>query len=399
MKALVVGGSGTVGLAIVHGLADCCNVLAISRSPPPIALPSGSRWIGADIDDPRSIGSALQGAAIDVLIYAAFAPDPASTSKPFNVAALRRLAHRVRDQHAWSEAQLTRAARITYALDADHRNLNLFRAVVDTVRARQPTLRHFILITGAKTYGVQWGPTFGSPWSMPLTEESPRHAGPNWYFEVEDHAAALTRSGLPVTVVRPPFVLDEWGVGRLNLAQSLCLYLELLKQRGDPAVFPGGLGGYSRRWSLAPSSLIGRLVAWLARTPATWGQTFNVAAPDTPSWAALWPALAGLYELPFVVPNQPVSVGSTLRADAGSTRRLRALGYDPDGFTPIDFIDLAMVCDWDQILSMRKAETLGFDATADLLRPFTLEQARISRLLACATSSSDHEGRHDRTGH
>lgn len=388
MKALVVGGSGTVGLAIVHGLAECCEVLAISRTPPPVPLPSGSRWIRTDIADPCSLRSALQGAAIDVLIYAAFAPDPAATPKPFNVAALRRLAHRVRNQRSWSEAQLTRAARITYALDSGNRNLDLFRTVVDIARVAQPTLRHVILITGAKAYGVQWGPTFGSPWPMPLTEDSPRHAGPNWYFHVEDHAAALTRSGLPVTVVRPPFVLDEWGGGRLNLAQSLCLYLELLKRRGDPAVFPGGVASYSKCWSMAPSSLIGRLVAWLARSPATWGQAFNVAASDCPAWATLWPALADLYGLPVVVPEQPVSVGAALRADPGSIRQLRTLGYDPDSFTPIDFIDLAMVCDWDQILSMRKAESLGFDAAADIIRPFTLEKARINRIRESTHSSS-----------
>lgn len=381
MKALVVGGSGTVGLAIVHGLANCCDVLAISRSPPCVPLPQGTCWIHADFGDPRSIQAALQGADIDVLIYAAFAPDAASTPKPFNVAALRRLAHRVRRQPSWDAAQLQRAARISYALDTEHRNVQLLRTVIDTVRASQSALRHIILVTGAKTYGVQWGPTFGSPWTMPLTEESPRHPGPNWYFEVEDHAAALTRSGLPVSIIRPPFVLDEWGVGRFSLAQSLCLYLALLKQRGDPARFPGGIGGYAARWSMAPSSLIGRFVAWLAQTPAAWGQAFNVAADEAPPWAALWPQLAALYGLPVDVPDQPVSVGNMLRADAESTRRLRALGFDPDGFTPIDFVDLAMVCDWDQVLSMGKAKALGFNATADIVRPFEREQARLARMM------------------
>jgi nucleoside-diphosphate-sugar epimerase len=384
MKALVVGGSGTVGLAVAHGLSEIGEVIALSQTPPNIALPSAMQWLGADIGDPHNVRAALRGEDVDVLVYAAFAPDPASTPKPFHVAALRRLAHRVRRQSHWDAAQLARAAQITYALDTTGRNLHLFRTVVDTVRASQPGLRHVLLITGAKTYGVQWGPTFGDPWHMPLSEDSPRHPGPNWYFDVEDHAAALTQDGLPVTVIRPPYVLDEWGLGRLNLAQSLCLYLELQKLCGQPALFPGGIGSYRARWSMAPSSLIGRLAAWTVQRPDTWGQTFNVAASEAPPWSVLWPQLAALYGLPVAVPDQPLSVGRMMRADPAAAARLRALGYDLGGFTPIDFIDLAMVCDWDQVLSMRKAQDLGFDANADILRPIAGEQVRLRAALAAA---------------
>jgi hypothetical protein len=118
--------------------------------------------------------------------------------------------------------------------------------------------------------------------------------------------------------------------------------------------------------------------------PDTWGQTFNVAASEAPPWSVLWPQLAALYGLPVAVPDQPLSVGRMMRADPAAAARLRALGYDLGGFTPIDFIDLAMVCDWDQVLSMRKAQDLGFDANADILRPIAGEQVRLRAALAAA---------------
>lgn len=384
MKVLVIGGSGTVGFALLHGLGRDCEVIALSRTAPPVPLPHGVRWRAADIADAHSIQQALQGEPIEVLIYAAFTFTETSASKPLCVAAARRLAHRVRNQGVWEDAQLIRAAQLTYSLDIAQSNLRLFRNVIDAVRDDRAPLQHVILVTGAKTYGVQWGPTFGSSWQMPLTEDAPRHPGPNWYFDLEDYGAALTLSGLPVTVLRPGFVLDELGLGRLNLAHSLCVYLGLLRQCGVPAIFPGGSGNYQSRWSMTPSALLGRIASWIIHCPETWGLAFNVAAHDAPSWANLWPVLASLYGLAVEVPEQPLSIGASMRADARSIALLRHMGYNPAGATPIDFIDQAMVCDWDQVLSMRKAQQWGFDATADLIRPFIVEKERLGKLIDSA---------------
>jgi nucleoside-diphosphate-sugar epimerase len=378
MNVILIGGSGTAGRSILAWLSSDLSVLAVSRTRPADPLPSHVRWKAVDLERRDSIRSALQNEPVDILIYAAAGQPIVSKYKPVNVAALRRLAQRVGRKPRHQPSDYHKAALITQTYDPGHRNFALFNNVIEVLQERPVPLQHVILLTGGMSYGIQSGPVFDPHWTGLLTEESPRHLGPNWYYDMEDYAAYLRHAYCPVTLLRPSYILYEGGFVRQNLAHSIGLYLECQRQLGAKAVFPGGEENYHCSWSFTPSSLIGRQVDWIIHRRDSWGEVFNSVADQPLTWSTLWPRLAAAYGLEVEVPRLPVSVGLQVREHLSDYPLLVAHGYDTDYFTPLDFIDIAMVCYWNMVYSMEKATRLGFDANADIYRPFALEQQRLN---------------------
>lgn len=378
MDVILIGGTGTAGRSILGNLSDDLSVLAVSRTAPAEQLPGHVRWKSVDISQKRNVISALRDEPADVLVYAAAGQPIVSKYTPFDVAALRRLAKRIQQRSRHSSDEYIKAAILTQTYDPKHKNLLLFSNVVEAMKDLGKPIRHIVLLTGGMYYGIQCGPIFSSGWSGVLTEDSPRYPGPNWYYDMEDYADEVRRNFCPVTVLRPSYILYEGGFVRQNLAHSIGLYLESQRQLGAKAIFPGGKENYHCSWSFTPSSLIGRQVDWVIHRPDVWGEVFNSVAEQPITWATLWPRLAASYGLEVEVPDQPISVGKLVRERLNNFPLLSAHGYDPEYFTPLDFIDIATVCYWNMVYSMEKASKLGFSAAADVARPFFMEQERMN---------------------
>lgn len=377
MDVMLIGGTGTAGRSILGHLSGDLSVLAVSRTKPAEPLPRHVRWMSVDISTRENVKEAFKKEAVDTLIYAAAGQPVISKYKPFDVAALRRLAKRVSRERLHPADVYLKAAMLTQTYDPDRRNYCLFSNVVNALRELGKPVRHIVLLTGGMYYGIQGGPIFNPGWTGLLTEESPRYPGLNWYYDMEDYAENLRQNFCPVTVLRPSYILYEGGFVRQNLAHSIGLYLACQRQLGAKAVFPGGEENYHCSWSFTPSSLIGRQVDWVIHRPDLWGGVFNSVAEQPITWSTLWPQLAAAYGLDVEVPKHPISVGKLFREHLDDYPLVTAHGYDPDYFTPMDFIDIAMVCYWNMVYSMEKATALGFSAAANVARPFTLEQQRL----------------------
>lgn len=377
MDVAVIGGSGTAGRSILGGLSSDLSVTAFSRTSPPELLPANILWNPVDVSCKEVIKETFQRRRVDTLIYAAAGQPIVSTYSPFSVSAMRRLSHRFRRRDIYSDRDLENVSYLTQTFDPEHNNLKLFSNVVEVLRDMGQPLQHIILLTGGMYYGIQTGPVFDKQWTGILTEESPRHIGENWYFDLEDYAGVIGRTLCPVTILRPSYILYEGGFVRQNLAHSIGIYLESQRRIGGKAVFPGGAGNYHCSWSFTPSSVMGRLVNWTIHRRDVWGQVFNSVAKTPVTWSLIWPQLAALYGLEVEVPAQPLSLGRQFRSNISGYPILAEHGYDPEYFTPLDFIDIAMVCDWNMVYSMKKAMDFGFDANADIFQPFVLERQRL----------------------
>jgi nucleoside-diphosphate-sugar epimerase len=94
MRAVVTGGAGFLGRAVVERLASAAHeVVVVDRIAPRAALPAGARSVVCDVRSMSEVGAALDGA--DVLVHAAFAPPrtPAAEMRAVNVDALDALLH------------------------------------------------------------------------------------------------------------------------------------------------------------------------------------------------------------------------------------------------------------------------------------------------------------------
>ncbi|MGG6311383.1 SDR family oxidoreductase [Paenibacillus macerans] len=160
MKALFIGGTGTISSAITEQLAESgCELYLLNRGRRNEGLPSGVRFIQADINNEAEVASLLEGHAFDV----------------------------VADFIAFEPAQLER----------DYR---LF----------QGRTKQFIFISSASAYQTPLS-------DYRITEGTPL-SNPYWAYSrnkiaCEDYLMKQYRErGFPVTIVRPSHTYDERSI-------------------------------------------------------------------------------------------------------------------------------------------------------------------------------------------
>jgi nucleoside-diphosphate-sugar epimerase len=253
---LVAGGSGLVGYACLKHFAseDDCDVLVLSRRPPPDAF--GARVLQADLTDPAAL-AALAGAFAPVthLVYTALYETPQLIA-------------------GWRDAGqiATNAAMLR----------NLFEPLEKAAKG----LRHVTLLQGTKAYGVHVRPI-----PTPAREDRDEARDvPNFYWEQQDYLAAK-RAGQDwsATVFRPQVIFGESFGSAMNLIPALGTYGALLKARGEPLHYPGGEPNITEG---VDADLLARAIAWAGEAPAAADQAFNITNGDVFLWQEVWPAIA-----------------------------------------------------------------------------------------------------------
>jgi len=249
--ALVAGASGIVGTGIAQRLvADGWRVLCASRSGG--GGIAGTEGIAVDLLDAQACRKALAPhAAISHVFYAAYQQAP------------------------------SRAAEVAP-------NLEMLRNLVQAAGAAAPDLQRVVLVTGAKFYGIQWGPT-----KTPCRETDARQLPPNFYYDQEDFLREAQRGQKWSWVnLIPPFV-SGFAVGNpMNLVLGVGIYAAVSKELGLPLRFPGSAGAYDALHQIADAHQIGAAAGWAARADAAANQAFNVANGDAARWRNTWPVIA-----------------------------------------------------------------------------------------------------------
>ncbi len=260
--ALVVGSTGVIGGAIARHLAGenaHWRVTCVTRGG---AAPAGSHGLALDLLDAPAVREAAAALEpVTHVFYAAYQHRPTRTEEiPPNLAMLR---------HA-----------------------------IDLASAHPGALQRFVLVTGGKYYGLQWGAI-----KTPARETDARHLGPNFYYAQQDHLAERgAAGGWSWAHLIPPYVTGFSERAPMNLVMAIAVLATLSREAGVPLRFPGPAAAWNALHHLADTQQIAAAAAWAATSPAAANQIFNVANGDPGRWRNGWPVVAGHFGLPVGEP-------------------------------------------------------------------------------------------------
>ena len=275
---VVVGASGVVGRAAIERFSrlDDWDVVGVSRRIPQGI--QGATLRSLDLLDAEQCASAISDmGGVTHVVYTALSEAPGIVS-------------------GWRDQQQMQ------------RNLEMFRNILDPL-CRAGSLEHVSLLQGTKAYGVHLGTT-----PIPARERWPRHPHENFYFLQEDHLRAAQRDApWTFTIWRPQVVYGESFGSPMNLIPAIGAYAAILRERGEPLSFPGGVTGLSEA---VDADLLAAAFDWAMDAPAARNETFNITNGDVLSWRDSWPAIADALGME-VGPDTPMSLAAEMprRAD------------------------------------------------------------------------------------
>ena len=238
MKALFIGGTGTISSAIVRKLAEdpAWEVWLINRGNRTDRVPGGVRSIIADINDEEDVKQKLEGMEFDVVSdFIAFTPD---------------------------------------AVERDYR---LFSG-----RTRQ-----YMFISSASAYA--------KPARSYVITEGTALSNPHWEYsrnkiKCEEFLMKVYREeGFPVTIVRPSHTYDERNVP-LGVHGKKGFYQVIKRIReGRPVIIQGD---GSSLWTLTFNSDFAIGYTGLMGNPHAIGEAFQITGDETLTWDQIYQTIA-----------------------------------------------------------------------------------------------------------
>nr|WLD25705.1 progesterone-5-beta-reductase 2 [Pelargonium hybrid cultivar] len=224
-------------------------------------------------------------------------------------------------------SQLTDVTHIFYVAwanrptEAENRDSNaaMFRHVLHAVVPNAPSLRHVSIQTGTKHYV---GPfeSFGKirPHEPPFTEDLPRLAEPNFYYDQEDilFEEADKKEGLTWTVHRPNVIFGFSPYSMMNIVGALSVYAAICKHEGVALRFPGCRAAWERYAVASDADLIAEQHIWAAVDPNARNEAFNINNGDMFKWKHLWTDLAeefGIESYEFEEGDEKLSLVEMMR--------------------------------------------------------------------------------------
>ena len=270
--ALVVGASGIVGSTLARRLAaEGWEVAGLARRPPQGL--EGVRPVAADLLDPASLRSALDGLRPEHVFIATWMRQP-------------------------TEAENIRV------------NAAMVRNLLGAL-SPQKSLRHVALVTGLKHYlGPFEAYGKGKLPPTPFREEQPRLPVENFYYAQEDEVfAAAERDGFGWSVHRPHTIIGHAVGNAMNMGVTLAAYATLCRESGRPFVFPGSATQWNGLTDMTDARLLARHLIWATTTPAARNEAFNVVNGDIFRWSWMWSRIAGWFGLeaaPFAGAGLPL---------------------------------------------------------------------------------------------
>ena len=334
--ALVAGGLGVIGRALVQHFAerDGWEAVALSRRAPD--FDTAARYLAVDLLDEPAIEAALAGLdGVTHLFYAAY--------------------------------QEKRDPEEQVAV-----NLAMLQNLVRAAGARLPTLRRVVLYEGVKYYGVHLG-----PFKTPAREDDPRHMPPNFYYDQEDWLRAEAAGKNWNMVALRPDVVCGFAVGNpMNLTLVIAVYAAISKELGLPLRFPGTDKAYRALAQVTDAAQLARASEWAALS-APAGEAFNVTNGDIFRWEQLWPSFARAFGM-ALAPPQAIPLAEFMRDKAKVWARIverhKLARYAYDTIASWGFGDFIFNCGYDVISSTSKLRLAGFadmvDSEAMFLRMF-----------------------------
>ena len=399
--AVVAGATGMAGRTLVEHLSqqNDWKIIPLARNIDSLQGISDQVFpVQADLLDRPKLQKTLSQFQATHLFYTAWAA-PTSGIRTDDGAILDPI--RVKRQIAfagrWVVPQFRRSQRLkdlfyrgflraASLLDSEQRNLRMLTNVVEVLANAPHQLQHVALLTGGRSYGVHLGPVLYPDYAIPFVEDSPYSPASSPYVEMEEYLQDRAVNNFSWSVVRPMFIVGQSPKPSLNIGYAIAIYAWLLKQMGQPLIFPGGLDSYQVKGQFSDSRLLASMLEWAVNEAPAANNTFNLVNADTVSWAEIWPILGDYFGMQIEIPADGVNLAVLLeRRDEvwADLRQRHELPPTPleSVFSP-QFLASAMVINWDIELSMDKANRFGFEQTITTEQMFIdlfgkLEQEKI----------------------
>ena len=340
--ALVIGGRGVSGRAVISYLESLADwtVIGVSRNAP--YFETSAQFISADLMDPASCKAKLGRLDhVTHVFYTAYwdHPDFARTRGP---------------------------------------NTRMARNSLSVIERAASQLEHICLLQGTKYYGQYLG-----PFKTPAKESDPRISTPHFYYDQQDFLAELQHGKSWNWSAARPHVICGYALGNpLNLVSMTCVYAAILKRHGLPFFFPGKPGAYSSIYQATDSGLLARAMVWLATTPECANEAFNITNGDFFRYENLWPVFADHFGM------EPGGIQTTDVVEFMKTREhvwediVRDHDLQPNPVSRLanwNFTNYAFSNDWDVMSDTTKCRRFGFLEFVDSRK--------------CSSDTSKHCGR------
>ncbi|TKA78924.1 hypothetical protein B0A55_03926 [Friedmanniomyces simplex] len=285
LTAVVTGSNGISGSHLLRVLSQnptrWSKIYALSRRPPSGSWPSHIEHIALDLTgSSEHIAEILRSKEIkpDYVFWFAYVlvTDP-------NLGALQWNDHRLVD---------TNTAILSNFLSA----LPLANALPKRV----------VIQWGGKWYGVHLGAS-----QVPLTEDQLPLIDPetgeqdkNLYYTQHALVTAFTaQHGISWAAGLPPPVIGATPGSLQTLIFPLLAYASVQKYLGKNLDFPSDIAAWWTPQSLANAMLNGYEYEWMALSPYTANQMFNVSDDSVFTWGLFWPRLAERFGVSYTGPE------------------------------------------------------------------------------------------------
>lgn len=283
---IITGASGLVGRAAMEHFAKSgYRTTAVSRRRPLDTY--GARHLSVDLADEAACREAF-GAMYDVtqIVFAALHEEPDLVS-------------------GW-----TRASHVD-------RNGLMLRNTVEPIAKASRALRNITILQGPKAYGVHVkGMRIGA-----REDRDEDRTIPNFYWAQEDYLKDRQQgAGWGWTVLRPSLVVGMAVGGAMNALAAIGVYAALLKSRGEPLHYPGGV---PVPMEATDTDLMARAIEWIGHSEAAQNQTFNLVNGELFTLKDQWRVIADCFGM-AVGEDRPMSFVEALPAQAAAWDAIRA---------------------------------------------------------------------------
>jgi len=254
--------------------------------------------------------------------------------------------------------------------EQEKNNLQMLRNIVEHVERVSSNLLHVYLQTGTKHYGMHLGPKCGM--ITPNREEDPRPPKQegNFYYPMEDYLKARQSSvSWKWTISRPPWIIG-FSLGKvMNVGVSLGVYASLLKEMGQPLIFPYGEAAFRALRDYVDVDVLCQGIIWMTTHEHCANNAFNMQNGDSTRMQRLWPQIAEYFGMEWKMADKPFLVADFVKDKDEVWRRV----CDKYGLQKLELsqvgtwqsLDIALNRDWDDLTLMNKARDFGFSAHRD----------------------------------
>lgn len=313
--ALVLGSSGTGGGALVPQILQegYDNIICLGRSKmiQTTEQTAAAREVlhkECDLINKESVKLALQDQCITHIFFAASFNIPLIL--PMESQRLVRMSLKLTAPLMRFRAVANRvyqeAAKNAGATDPNETTLKMLRNVIEVCNTAPHHLQHVCLLTGGRYNGVHLGPHLYRGYRSPVIEDAPC-PGPCFYFELEAYLKSQQKD-VPWTVVRPHYIIGFSKGRHMNLTLSMFVYAAILKELGQPLVFPSDHCSAKLRVDFADSREVAKLMCRAVDDPSAHNQAFNcVNGLVATTWSNAWKQLAEVLEMEPTFPKKGLS--------------------------------------------------------------------------------------------